>query len=149
MNLKILNKTINGSMAQLKIAKARKVGLKTLVDLIMIQVDVKIGLFLAIVYLVIAVFIPTIEAIIKLAGKWKKITRKDKSKELRDLKIEIATRNPIILKIWKSTNLNKYVSIAMKHLRNQLRFLASIFFAGNVLAKSYKSNLSVWTAAKN
>jgi len=111
------------------------VGLKILVDLIMIQADVKIGLFLGIVYLVIAVFIPMIGATTKLVGKWKKITRKDKSKELKDLKIEIVTRNLTILKIWKSTNLNKYVNIAMKHLRNQLRFLVSIFFAGNVLAK--------------
>lgn len=67
--------------------RANKVEQKILVDLTMIPVDAKIGLYLDIVFLAIVVFIYMIVVIIKLGGNFKKILRKVREKDGKKLSI--------------------------------------------------------------
>lgn len=80
-------KVINLNMVLHVQVRANKVEQKILVDLTMIPVDAKIGLYLDIVFLVIVVFIYMIVVIIKLGGNFKKILRKVREKDGKKLSI--------------------------------------------------------------
>lgn len=80
-------KLINLNMVLHVQVRANKVEQKILVDLTMIPVDAKIGLYLDIVFLAIVVFIYMIVVIIKLGGNFKKILRKVREKDGKKLSI--------------------------------------------------------------
>jgi hypothetical protein len=83
MNYKIPSSIINGSTAQQEIIPL--IVQKILVDLIMTQAYVKIGMTLAIVFLVTAVFIYMIVATTKQVGNCKKIMKNLKGKDGEEL----------------------------------------------------------------
>lgn len=86
-SFRIQMKVINLNMVLHVQVRANKVEQKILVDLTMIPVDAKIGLYLDIVFLVIVVFIYMIVVIIKLGGNFKKILRKVREKDGKKLSI--------------------------------------------------------------
>ena len=86
-SFRIQMKLINLNMVLHVQVRANKVEQKILVDLTMIPVDAKIGLYLDIVFLVIVVFIYMIVVIIKLGGNFKKILRKVREKDGKKLSI--------------------------------------------------------------
>lgn len=86
-SFRIQMKLINLNMVLHVQVRANKVEQKILVDLTMIPVDAKIGLYLDIVFLAIVVFIYMIVVIIKLGGNFKKILRKVREKDGKKLSI--------------------------------------------------------------
>jgi|JI10StandDraft_1071094.scaffolds.fasta_scaffold127457_2 hypothetical protein len=80
-NCKIHYSIINGNMVLLDQERIKKVVLKTLADLIMIQAYAKIGMILDTVFLVIVVCIYMIEVIIKQVGNYRKIFKNQNDKD--------------------------------------------------------------------